>query len=128
VKTKNFRTQEVVIGGWKPGEGRRADMIGSLLLGVRDRAGRLCYAGHVGTGFTEAALHDLSRRLLPLARVTSPFDDDVPREHARSAHWVEPLLAGEVRYAEWTPDGRLRHPSWRGLRPDKSPDEVTREE
>ncbi|WP_067172098.1 non-homologous end-joining DNA ligase [Microtetraspora niveoalba] len=127
VKVKHFRTQEVVVGGWKPGEGRRARGIGSLLLGVRDPAGRLVYAGHVGTGFTEAALADLGARLAPLARATSPFADEVPREHARHAHWTEPVLVGEVRYAEWTGDGRLRHPSWRGLRPDRRAEDVVRE-
>lgn len=128
VKVKNFRTQEVVIGGWKPGEGRRASMIGSLLIGVHDDDGRLRYAGHVGSGFTESMLQDLAARLAPLVRATSPFDDEVPREHARAARWVEPVLVGEIQYGEWTPDGRLRHPSWRGLRPDKGPSEVRREE
>jgi bifunctional non-homologous end joining protein LigD len=123
LKVKNFKTQEVVVGGWKPGQGRRAETIGSLLLGVNTERG-LVYAGHVGTGFTEAVLDDLTKRLRPLERRTSPFADEVPREHARDAHWVTPKLVGEVRYGEWTRDGRLRHPSWRGLRPDKSPDQV----
>jgi bifunctional non-homologous end joining protein LigD len=116
-----------VIGGWKPGEGRRKNMIGSLLLGVPDENGDLMYAGHVGTGFTEQALRDLSADLKPLQRKDSPFADTVPREHARGAHWVQPKLVGEVRFSEWTRDGRLRQPAWRGLRPDKSPGEVVRE-
>ncbi|MCC5579372.1 non-homologous end-joining DNA ligase [Microtetraspora sp. AC03309] len=127
LKIKHFRTQDVVVGGWKPGEGRRAEGIGSLLLGVHDDTGRLVFAGHVGTGFTEAMLAGLAERLAPLARAKSPFDDEVPREHARHARWVEPVLVGEVRYAEWTGDGRLRHPSWRGLRPDRRADDVVRE-
>ncbi|GLX01923.1 non-homologous end-joining DNA ligase [Microtetraspora sp. NBRC 16547] len=127
LKVKHFRTQEVVIGGWKPGEGRRARGIGSMLIGVHDEAGRLVYAGHVGTGFTDAMLADLAERLAPLDRATSPFADEVPREHARHAHWTDPVLVGEVRYAEWTADGRLRHPSWRGLRPDRRAAEVGRE-
>jgi bifunctional non-homologous end joining protein LigD len=127
LKIKNLRTQEVVIGGWKPGEGRRTDMIGSLLLGVPNDKGELLYAGHVGTGFTDKALRDLADDLAPLERKDSPFADTVPREHARGAHWVEPDLVGEVRFGEWTRDGRLRHPAWRGLRPDKSADEVVRE-
>lgn len=127
VKVKNFRTQEVIIGGWRPGEGRRADMIGSLLLGVYDNAGRLVYVGHVGTGFTDETLRDLTARLAPHERSDSPFDE-VPRPHARDAHWVDPALVGEVQYTEWTSDGRLRHPSWRGLRPDKRPNQVRREE
>jgi bifunctional non-homologous end joining protein LigD len=127
LKVKNLRTQEVVIGGWKPGEGRRANMIGSLLFGVPDDNGALQYAGHVGTGFTEQMLRDLEADLSQLVRDASPFADTVPREHARDAHWVEPRLVGEVRFGEWTRDGRLRHPAWRGLRTDKSPDEVVRE-
>ncbi|MGI5487280.1 non-homologous end-joining DNA ligase [Microtetraspora malaysiensis] len=127
IKVKHFRTQEAVIGGWKPGEGRRAKGIGSLLLGVHDQEGRLVYAGHVGTGFTEAMLADLGALLAPLARETSPFADEVPRGHARDARWTDPALVGEVRYAEWTADGRLRHPSWRGLRPDRRAEDVVRE-
>ncbi|MEU7900041.1 non-homologous end-joining DNA ligase [Nonomuraea sp. NPDC049152] len=122
-KVKNFKTQEVIICGWKPGEGRRAGMIGSLLLSVHDESGRLVFAGHVGTGFTERALADLGARLRPLERPDPPVLG-VPPEHARDAHWVEPVLVGAVRYAEWTADGRIRHPSWRGLREDKGPEEV----
>lgn len=116
IKVKNLRHQEVIICGWKPGRGRRADTVGSLLLGVYD-GGRLRYAGHVGTGFTQAMLADLSRRLRPLQTGTSPFATPVPAEHARDAHWTEPRLVGEVTFTEWTSDGSMRHPSWRGLRP-----------
>ncbi|GGO82412.1 non-homologous end-joining DNA ligase [Nonomuraea cavernae] len=123
-KVKNVSHREVVIGGWKPGTGRRGGRIGSLLLGAHDPAGRLLYVGHVGTGFTDAMLADLRERLAPLERPDSPFTEPVPREYARDAHWVEPRLVGEVRYAEVTADGRLRHPSWRGLRPDKEPGRV----
>jgi bifunctional non-homologous end joining protein LigD len=127
IKVKNVRHQEVVVAGWLPGAGRRADMIGSLALGVHDED-RLRYAGNVGTGFSEAYLRDLAARLAPLARGTDPFDPPAPREVARRAHWVEPELVGEVAFSEWTPDGILRHPSWRGLRPDKKPEEVRRED
>ena len=127
IKVKNVRQQEVIIGGWKPGEGRRADTIGSLLVGVYD-GDRLRYAGHVGTGFTEDMLTDLMEQLRPLARDTSPFDTEVPAQHARDAHWVEPRLVGEVSFAEWTADQILRQPSWRGLRIDKDPGEVHRED
>lgn len=127
VKVKHLRMQEVVVGGWRGGEGRRAGGIGSLLLGVPDDEGALRYAGHVGTGFTARMLDDLAARMKPLARTTSPFADDVPRAHARDAHWVSPRLVGEVIFTEWTRDGRLRHPSWRGLRADKDPAEVVRE-
>ena len=127
VKVKHQRTQEVVVGGWRPGEGRRSGGIGSLLLGVPDGSGRLVYAGHVGTGFTDRVLDELWAALQPLSRKTSPFADELPRAHARDAHWVTPKLVGEVVFTEWTRDGRLRHPVWRGLRPDKSPAEVVRE-
>jgi hypothetical protein len=84
IKIKHVRHAEVVICGWKPGTGRRADTIGSLLLGVRD--GReLRYAGHVGTGFTQSMLTDLARQLRPLRRASSPFGTPVPAQHARDA-------------------------------------------
>jgi bifunctional non-homologous end joining protein LigD len=123
IKVKHQRMQEVVVGGWKPGEGRRSGGIGSLLLGVPAAEG-LRFAGHVGTGFTVAALDHLESLLRPLRRATPPFADAVPAEQAREAVWVQPRLVGEVVFTEWTKDGRLRHPSWRGLRPDKSPQTV----
>ncbi len=126
IKVKNIRHQEVIIGGWKPGEGGRAHTIGSLLLGVYDDD-RLRYAGNAGTGFTEAMLADLLRQLAPLQRDTSPFGMPVPPRDARGAHWVEPRLVGEVAFTEWTADGSMRHSSWHGLRLDKSPGEVHRE-
>jgi bifunctional non-homologous end joining protein LigD len=125
IKLKNIRTQEVVIGGWRPGAGTRAGTIGSLLMGLPGPGG-LHYIGRVGTGFSTAILADLVRRLATLRRATSPFVD-VPRADALDAHWVTPDLVAEVVFAEWTPDGKLRHPAWRGLRPDKTPDQVTRE-
>jgi len=126
LKIKNIRTQEVVIGGWKPGEGRRQGLLGSLLIGVPGPDG-LDYVGHVGTGFTDKMLRDLEADLRPLARDVAPFAVDVPRAQAKDARWVAPELVGEVAFSEWTKDGRLRHPAWRGLRPDKSPGEVRRE-
>ena len=126
LKVKHLRMQEVVIGGWRPGQRGREGRIGSLLLGVQGPSG-LEYAGHVGTGFTDAMLRDLAARLAPLARVESPFATELPRMDSRDAVWVTPDLVGEVIFGEWTSAGRLRHPSWRGLRPDKSPAEVTRE-
>ncbi|HEY5050766.1 MAG TPA: non-homologous end-joining DNA ligase [Acidothermaceae bacterium] len=127
IKVKHEHTQEVIIGGWKPGEGGRAGRIGSLLLGINNDAGELIYVGHVGTGFTDRVLADLASKLEPLHRKTSPFTDEVPRLHARDAVWVTPSLVGEVSYGEFTREHRLRHPSWRGLRPDKSPTDVHRE-
>ncbi len=126
VKVKNVRRQEVVIGGWQPGAGGRAGQIGSLLVGVQGPAG-LEFAGHVGTGFTQPALALLGRRLAPLRQGRSPFASLVPREHARTAVWVAPLLVAEVRFASWTAEGRLRAASYQGLRDDKDPAEVTRE-
>ena len=127
IKVKHIRMQEVVVGGWSPGEGLRAGGLGSLLLGVLDDEGRLVYAGHVGTGFSDRVLADLMARLTGLEQPTPPFADEVPRAHARGARWVSPTLVGEVAFSEWTRDGRMRHPTWRGLREDKSPDEVVRE-
>jgi bifunctional non-homologous end joining protein LigD len=126
VKLKHVRTQDVVVGGWRPGKGHRADTIGSLLLGVHED-GVLRYVGRVGTGFTDAELVRLRSRLEGLARATSPLDG-VPAADAREAHWVTPKLVGEVVYAEATGDGRLRAPAWRGWRPDKAPAEVVREQ
>jgi bifunctional non-homologous end joining protein LigD len=125
-KVKLFRTQEVVIGGWRPGHGRREGMIGSLLLGVPGSIG-LQFAGGVGTGFTERMLRELAEELRPLAQDRSPFAGELPRAETRDAQWVAPDLVGEVVFSEWTSDGRLRQPSWRGLRPDKRPEEVVRE-
>jgi bifunctional non-homologous end joining protein LigD len=124
IKTPLRHTQEVIIGGWSPGAGRRAGTIGALLLGVYDETGLLRYVGHVGSGFTEHMLRDLQTVLNTRERTNSPFDEAVPREHARRAHWIEPDLVGEVQHRQWTTDGRLRHPSWRGLRLDRSPREI----
>jgi bifunctional non-homologous end joining protein LigD len=126
IKVKNLRTQEVIVGGWSPGKGARSGTIGSLLLGVADGGG-LSYVGRVGTGFTQQMLRELSGRLAKLARRTSPFAGEVPRAEARDAHWVEPRLVGEVQFGEWTREGRLRQPRWRGERPDKLPEDVVRE-
>ena len=126
IKVKNIRRQEAVVGGWQPGERGRSGRIGSLLIGVQADAG-LAYAGHVGTGFTQQTLRMLARLLAPLRRDTSPFATEVPPEHARSAVWVEPRLVVEVAFTEWTSAGRLRAPAFKGLRDDKDPAEVVRE-
>jgi bifunctional non-homologous end joining protein LigD len=122
LKIKLHRAQEIVIGGWRPGQGRRSGGVGSLLMGIPTEAG-LHYVGRVGSGFNDRQLDEMQTRLEKLSRKTSPFID-VPREDARDAHWVTPSLVGEVSYGELTEPGRLRHPVWRGLRPDKSPREV----
>lgn len=125
LKIKHTRAQEVVVGGWRPGNGARADTIGSLLVGIPGPAG-LEYVGRVGSGFTDAALADVRPRLDRLARAT-PALVGVPAADAADAHWVTPRLVGEVEYAEVTADGRLRAPVWRGWRPDKNPEDVVRE-
>ncbi|WP_156758429.1 non-homologous end-joining DNA ligase [Actinokineospora pegani] len=125
VKIADLRATEVVIGGWRPGEGRRSGVFGSLMLGVPSDAG-LRYVGQVGTGFTDEVLRLLHAELERLERKGSPFANEVPPERARGAHWVRPELVGEVVFRNWTADGRMRAPSWRGLRPDKDPDDVER--
>jgi bifunctional non-homologous end joining protein LigD len=125
-KVKPVISQEAVVGGIRPGKGRRAGTVGSLLIGVQTGDG-LAYAGRVGTGMDEQALRLLDQRLTPLRRATSPFGTSVPAEHARDALWVEPRLVIEVAFASWTSAGRMRAPSYRGLRDDKDPAEVTRE-
>ena len=126
IKIKHVRMQEVVIGGWRPGQGRRASTIGSLLMGVHTEQG-LAYIGHVGTGFSDALLRQLGSRLAGLRTTQSPFCSQLPRADARDAQWVRPEIVGEVAFTEWTGDGRLRHPAWRGLRPDKDAADVVRE-
>jgi bifunctional non-homologous end joining protein LigD len=125
IKDKLWRTQEVVIGGWRAGEGGRSSGIGALLLGVPDpEGGGLQFAGRVGTGFTEKDLASLKKTLAPLHTDESPFTKRLTGPDAKGVTFVRPELVGEVRYSERTSDGRLRQPSWRGLRDDKSPDEV----
>ena len=126
LKMKLHRAQEVIIGGWRPGKGRREGSIGSLLVGVPTEDG-LRYVGRVGSGLNDHQLDELQALLEPLARKTPPLVD-VPREDARDAHWVTPSLVGEISYGELTQPGRFRHPVWRGLRSDKSPSEVVWEQ
>jgi bifunctional non-homologous end joining protein LigD len=126
VKDKHWKTQEIVIGGWKAGEGGRTSGIGALLMGIPGDGG-LHFAGRVGTGFTERDLANLKKTLAPLHTDHSPFDAPLPTRDAKGVTFVEPVLVGEVRYSEWTPDNRLRQSSWRGLRNDKKPSEVVRE-
>jgi DNA ligase D-like protein (predicted ligase)/DNA ligase D-like protein (predicted polymerase)/DNA ligase D-like protein (predicted 3'-phosphoesterase) len=123
IKDKLWNTQEVVIGGWRQGEGGRSSGIGSLMLGIPAKGG-LKFVGRVGTGFTDKALTELKKTLKPLETDESPFNDRLPRQDAKGVTFVRPELVGEVRYSERTSDSRLRQPSWRGLRPDKEPDEV----
>jgi ATP-dependent DNA ligase len=128
VKLKCVNEQELVIGGWTDPKGSRT-ALGALLVGYYDD-GALRYAGKVGTGFDTRTLEHLRRKLAPLARATTPFTSTngkstLPR--SADVHWVRPALVGQFAFAEWTPDGLLRHPRFLGLREDKAPDEVRRE-
>ncbi|MGV9797566.1 ATP-dependent DNA ligase [Mycobacterium sp. NPDC003449] len=123
IKDKIWNTQEVVIGGWRQGEGGRSSGIGALMLGVPGPEG-LQFAGRVGTGFTEKELAKLKKKLEPLHTDESPFAAPLPKLDAKGVTFVRPELVGEVRYSERTSDDRLRQPSWRGLRPDKGPEDV----
>jgi bifunctional non-homologous end joining protein LigD len=122
-KLKCSASQEMVIGGWTEPRGSRTGL-GALLVGYYD-GGQLRYAGKVGTGFSMDTLASLSRELRRLERPNSPFVDAI-RE--RTAHWVEPRLVANIAFTEWTRDGRLRHPRFEGLRPDKDPTSVVREQ
>ena len=124
LKLKCTRAQELVIGGFTAPRGSRTDL-GALLVGHFE-GDRLRYAGKVGTGFSRATLRELAERLAPLVRETSPFEPE--KGIPRAATWVEPELVAQIAFMEWTPDGRLRHPSFLGVRFDKPAREVTREE
>jgi bifunctional non-homologous end joining protein LigD len=125
-KIKNVGRQELVIGGWLPGEGRREQRIGALLVGVYDPDGAFRYSGRVGTGFGDAELDRLGKLLAPLKRKDAPFT--VGERTPRGAVFVEPELVAEIEFSEWTAAGVLRHPSYKGLREDKDASEVVRED
>ncbi len=125
VKLKNIRMQEVVVVGWSPGGNARSATLGSVLLAVHD-AGELHYVGKAGSGFSDEGLGQ-ARTVLEGIETAEPPVADVPKVDARGARWVEPLLVGEVSFAEWTSSGRLRQPVWRGWRPEKLAEDVVRE-
>lgn len=126
LKTKCLLCQELVIGGFTDPERSRVGF-GALLVGYYD-GDRLAYAGKVGTGYSNATLVKLHAQLAGLERAASPFSPEPPRAWTgASRHWVAPELVAEVAFTEWTNDGRLRHPSFQGLRRDKSPRDVVRE-
>jgi bifunctional non-homologous end joining protein LigD len=128
IKVKHRRGQEVVIGGYTKGKGGRRADFGALLLGVPSGArAKLTFVGKVGTGFSETDRAELLVRLRRIERVTSPFDEPLPTALRKEATFVSPKMVGEVAFGEWTPDGHLRHPVWRGLRLDKSTADVRRE-
>jgi bifunctional non-homologous end joining protein LigD len=124
LKVKCVREQEFVVGGFTEPKGTRTGL-GALLLGVHERDGTLVYAGKVGTGFTGASATQLRRRLDRLRTRDSPFGLRPPG--AAEARWVKPELVAQVSFTEWTDDGRLRHPAFKGLREDKPAREVVRE-
>ena len=124
LKVKNHRSQEVVIGGWLPGKGRRSGTLGALLAGYYEDD-ELRFAGKVGTGFSEDDLRRLAEQLKPLRRDESPFTG---RQPERGSIFVEPKLVGEVEFGEWTNAGTMRHPAFKGLRVDKRARDVVREE
>jgi bifunctional non-homologous end joining protein LigD len=126
VKIKNVGRQELVVGGWMPGEGRRKERIGALLVGVYDSDGAFRYAGRVGSGFSESELDRLATLLAPLRRDDSPFA--AGERPPRGAVFCEPQLVAEIEFTEWTAAGSLRHPSYKGLREDKAAGEVVRED
>jgi bifunctional non-homologous end joining protein LigD len=127
LKIKCVSRQELVIAGFTEPEGSR-EALGALVMGYYDPAGSLVFAGKVGTGFTQKLLRELSRRLRPLEQNDCPFAVRPQTSWVgRAVHWVRPELVGEVAFAEWTSDGRLRHPSFQGLREDKPAREVVRE-
>jgi bifunctional non-homologous end joining protein LigD len=129
LKIKTHGEQEFVIAGFTKGTGRRASSFGSLVLGYY-RGGELVYAGNVGTGFNSKEIDRLLDKLRPLKRVAAAFREvpKMPKVRKSDVVWVEPQLVAEVEFAEWTHDGRLRAPAYKGLREDKAAEEVRREE
>lgn len=125
IKLKCGKRQEFVVGGYTEPEGSR-EVLGSLLLGVYEKGGQLRYAGNVGAGFAASTLRSLAAPLKRLATGRQPFQDGV-RISGRP-HWLRPKLVAEVSFSEWTRDGRLRHPVFHGLRKDKDPRSIRREE
>jgi bifunctional non-homologous end joining protein LigD len=129
LKVKTHQEQEFVVAGYTRGKGRRAATLGSLVLAVLEGGG-LRYVGNVGTGFTEDEIERLLGLLRPLERRETPFPEPpkLPKVRRDDVVWVEPELVAEVAFAEWTHDGHLRAPVYKGLREDKDPGEVRREE
>jgi bifunctional non-homologous end joining protein LigD len=129
LKIKTHGKQEFVIAGYTRGQGRRSGRFGSLILGYR-QGDELVYAGNVGTGFTDQEIDRLLSKLKPLERKAPPFREvpKMPKVRKNAIVWVEPELVAEIEFVEWTHDGRLRAPSYQGLREDKEAEDVRREE
>lgn len=116
--------QEFIIGGYTDPEGERIGF-GALLIGYYEDD-KLCYAGKVGTGFDDETLRRLHEQLSAIERKTPPFDDeDLPH---KGVHWVSPELVGQIAFTEWTQENKLRHPRYLGLRRDKEPEAVVKEQ
>ncbi|MGA9048330.1 MAG: DNA ligase D [Dehalococcoidia bacterium] len=124
LKIKATLSDDFVIGGFTPGYGNRAHTFGALLLGYYDAGGRLAYAGHVGSGFDDQKLSDLLARMEAIASTDCPFTPSPPLHTA--ATWIRPEMVAEVKFSQWTQDGRLRQPVFLRLREDKMPREVHR--
>jgi bifunctional non-homologous end joining protein LigD len=124
LKSKCIKRQEFVIGGYTKPQGKR-EKLGALLLGTYNKRGELIYNGNVGTGFTLESLNALHADLTKQKSVKNPFTTVPP--NVKQVSWVKPVLVCEVEFTEWTDDGNLRHPSFKGLRSDKKPKNVTRE-
>jgi bifunctional non-homologous end joining protein LigD len=138
-KLKIVHEQELVIGGWTEPRQTRENF-GALLVGVYEDPGQggrkqptksapgpLVYVGHVGTGFNEAELTRVMKQLRPIETTRCPFREP-PRKTNERPHWVKPKLVAQIKFTEWTADGKLRHPVYLGLRDDKKPEDVRREQ
>jgi bifunctional non-homologous end joining protein LigD len=126
-KIKHRRRQELVVGGWTQGEGRRAGAVGALLVGYYEGS-KLRFSGGVGSGFDDRTLTTLTQELRARETSTCPFDPPPPRAYLRGAHWVPPDLVVEVAFAEWTSEGLVRQASYLGTRDDKAAADVVRED
>lgn len=122
LKFKCLEQQEFVIGGYTEPQGSRLNF-GALLIGYY-QDGKLMYAGKVGTGFDEAMLADLGKKMCKLEAKKSPFAEEVDEKRA---HWIKPVLVAEIKFSEWTPYGKLRHPRFEGMRADKNARDVVKE-
>ncbi|MDX1629119.1 MAG: DNA ligase, partial [Fulvivirga sp.] len=123
LKFKCVNRQELVIGGFTDPHGERVGF-GALLVGYYED-GTLKYAGKVGTGYNDEQLKEMRNKMDGLERESNPFDENIDKE---GVHFISPKLVGEFGFTEWTDDGKLRHPRFIGLRDDKAPEEVVKEQ